>query len=187
MNINVIKQYDNESCGPACMTMILNAFGKNVTERQIDDQIRAHKNEGLSPSRLLDGARMNGANGTILNNSNFAEIRENLDANNQMIAFVRNNSGGSHFVVISGYTVSDDGEISLEISDPWTGRKSTMDYDKFERDYWTNIPDGSRDSGFDKCIIVFSDRNTLPQQRLSGKAFETDSRWYQMNTRPLAA
>ena len=112
-NDHVVRQQHPNDCGPAVLTMLLRAKGKDVSLQGLTQEMELSP-EGASMANLLRTCRRHGLP-VECGRIGFHELKEiPLPA----VAFVR----GNHFVLVE--SVDDDG--NLVIADPASGRARVM-------------------------------------------------------------
>jgi hypothetical protein len=148
-------------CGPACVAMILNASGQNVTTNQVTKASGVTGDQGVRINQLKIAAKvfeleLNSRSGLTLD-----DLKAALDNGQPPIALInyglipdrwdRNYSGG-HFVVLVGY---DDAARRVFINDPdyppgAQGYQRPYAFDVFSR-AWSGF---ARNQNPNNCLIV---------------------------------
>ena len=57
--IHLIKQHDEKDCGAACLSMVLQHFGRKLTMAELREAIQVDQ-QGATMYGVLEGARENG-------------------------------------------------------------------------------------------------------------------------------
>lgn len=101
-HVKLIRQHEEKDCGAACLSMILQYYGKKLPLAVVADAIRVDQ-YGANIYGLLDGARQQGLTATALEGSGeefMAEVRAGkirLPA----IARIVNRFGFEHYIVVT--------------------------------------------------------------------------------------
>lgn len=123
-----IKQYDESDCGPACLAMLSNYFGKKTLLSRIREWSKTDKN-GTSLYGLIEGGKNLGIELTGVEAKKASDISK---SDLPIIAHIVNEQGYMHFVIIEKKT-----EMKLHIIDPAKG-KEKISFLEFEKK-WTGI------------------------------------------------
>jgi ABC-type bacteriocin/lantibiotic exporter with double-glycine peptidase domain len=98
-------------CGPSCLAGVLNHYGKNLSPRQIANEILHENIRGTLSIDMVIYARDQGFHADWYTGSE-ADLRETIDKNHPLIAMVDLGFGPvrrPHFLVVTGY--GQDGVI----------------------------------------------------------------------------
>ncbi|MGW7931655.1 peptidase domain-containing ABC transporter [Staphylococcus xylosus] len=126
--IKFIKQYDESDCGPVCLAMIAQYYGKKTTVSRIREWSKTDK-EGTTLFGLIKGGEHLGIELTGVRADTISDI-EKKDL--PMIAHIKNEQGYMHFIIIEGISKG-----KLHIIDPAKGKEKLSICD-FEES-WTGI------------------------------------------------
>ncbi len=90
-------------------------------------------NQGWFLEEALEfvGRRARWRNDTL----SFKAITARIDAHRPVCVRIEWRGGGSHFVVISGYHINYGGIRQVDVEDPWTGHRVTVDYHDLVSNY----------------------------------------------------
>ncbi|MGJ5682680.1 peptidase domain-containing ABC transporter [Staphylococcus equorum] len=123
-----INQYDESDCGPACLAMLAQHYGKKPMLSRIREWSKTDK-EGTSLYGLIKGGRHLGIELTGVRGEQIEDI-ENDDL--PVIAHVVNEEGFMHFIIIEKKKNN-----KLHILDPARGKRK-CNFSEFE-EKWTGI------------------------------------------------
>lgn len=126
--LKYIEQYDEKDCGPTCLAMISQYFGKRVSIPRLRDWAKTDK-LGTNLYGLIHAAEKIGIELTGMRVDTFSELKK---VNLPIIAHIINQQGYEHFVVIEKIKKN-----KLYIVDPGKGRYRLTE-NEF-RNIWTNI------------------------------------------------
>lgn len=128
MNIKYIKQYDEKDCGPTCLAMISQSFGKRVSIPRLRDYAKTDKLGtnlyGLIKAGEHIGIKLTGVKVDSVNELKKVEL--------PIIAHIVNKQGYNHFVIIESLK-----KDKIHIVDPAKG-KYKLTKQQFN-EMWTNI------------------------------------------------
>lgn len=149
MKIKLIKQYDETDCGPACLAMVSNYYGKRVAITKLRDLSKTDK-LGTSLYGLIQA-------GKSLNLSMEAYELENLTElhgfPHPIIAHIHTKKGLNHFIIIE--KIVDD---KIYIVDPDKG-KYVLKYEEFLDIFTFVVIDVIPDKNFNKTNEVTPIKN----------------------------
>lgn len=128
MKIKYIKQEDEKDCGPVCLTMISNYYGKKVSIEKIR-KIAGTDRNGTNLFGLIEVGKYLGLEITGVQAENTDNLKE---INYPCIAHILNKKGLEHFVIIE--KIKND---TIYIVDPDSGKYATS-LSEFDT-YWTKI------------------------------------------------
>ena len=133
MKVKLIKQHDEKDCGAACLSMILEFYGKKVPLASVREAIKVDQH-GANIYGMVDGADkfdLIGSPFDLYDDQNQFSPSEVWDliagreVNFPFIARIVNKSGYEHFIVIENATTE-----GLAVCDPGEG-KIHMGHDQF--------------------------------------------------------
>ncbi len=159
--VTPLKQEFN-ACGTTSMAMIFNSFGIPVSPQDLDARYR-QGGGGTTVTNMDRAGDDVGLYSSVVNNADFNTVREEIDKNNLMAAQVTTRTGQSHYVVIHGYRVSQEGNQEILITNPASGKTMYVDYDTFAQDYWLEQRDRSGNVKTDQLLITYSADNDVPE------------------------
>lgn len=163
-------------CGPACLAMVLNGFGKKATTNAVYRRTGAKANGFVSVAQIIRAARTYGVPFTHHINWGISNLKSSLNAGKPVIPLVhygawskidpgkstQSRFAGPHFVVVLGY---DDKHIY--VNDPlWSGSRrqegehKQWTYQQFMAAWESAHLDGNRDL---QCIVTIG---SLPTEKL---------------------
>lgn len=128
MSIKFIRQYDEKDCGPACLAMISQYYGKRVSIPKLRELAKTDK-LGTNLLGLVKAAEKIGISLTGVEADSFSNLKE---VRLPIIAHIVNNQGYDHFIIIE--KIKNE---QLHIVDPGKG-KYKIDKNEFEK-VWSNI------------------------------------------------
>ncbi|MGW8126789.1 peptidase domain-containing ABC transporter, partial [Staphylococcus xylosus] len=123
-----IEQHDESDCGPACLAMISQYFGKKTLISRIRDWSNTDK-EGTSLYGLIRAGEILGIKLTGIKAEDISEIK-NSDL--PLIAHIINEKGFLHFVIIEKRS-----ENNLHIIDPAKGKEKISIFEFKQK--WTGV------------------------------------------------
>lgn len=128
MRIKYIKQNDQSDCGPTCLAMLSQYYGKKTMISRIREWSKTDK-EGTTLYGLIKGGKSLGIELTGVK----AEKANDIDKSDlPMIAHIMNEQGYMHFIIIEKKT-----QKNFHIIDPAKG-KEKINFTEFEKK-WTGI------------------------------------------------
>lgn len=142
--IKFIEQVDEKDCGPACLAMISEYYGKKVSISKLRDYSSTTYN-GTTIEGIINGAEKIGFDSEGFHLEDIDELHE---LNLPCIAHTINENGTLHYIVI--YKINKN---NIFIIDPAIG-KMKLEFSDF-KSQWTNI------------IIVFNKNEYFTKERLS--------------------
>lgn len=117
--IRLIKQHDEKDCGAACLSMILDYYGKKLPLAAVRESVKTDQ-YGTSIYGMIDGAEQYGLKGKAFGGK--AEDVWSAVKNGEILlpAVIRiiSSSGYEHFVVVTGFHAG-----KLHICDPGEGKR----------------------------------------------------------------
>lgn len=130
-----IKPYRQKPgyCGPSCLKMVLEFFGKSLSEDEIARRCGATQEHGVEAAGLMDAARTWGFSATKKDHATFADISVFLERGVPVIVDWFAQDDG-HYCVVVGL---DSANIYLQ--DPELGELRTIDRETFFR-VWFDFP-----------------------------------------------
>ena len=153
LNIAYKSQYDPDAatsrndCGPACLAMLINAFGLTATTDAVFRRTGASPNDYISMAQLMRVGESYGVPLEYRRGWGLGELRAMLDLGRPLIALVhyaaffefqpglstQSNFTGPHFVLAVGYD-----ENNVIVHDPlWTdGRRNEGAFKKWPNKIW---------------------------------------------------
>lgn len=144
INIKFIKQYDESDCGPACLAMLAEYYGKKTLLSRIREWSKTDK-EGTSLYGLIKAGEQLGIVLTGVKGEKVTDIKnEDLP----MIAHILNDQGFMHFIIIEKIKKN-----KIYIVDPAVG-KEKLTFLEFEKK-WTGIlmlVQNNSEYGYDETI-----------------------------------
>lgn len=143
--LHLIKQHDYKDCGAACLSMILEFYGKKISLAKIREAIQVDK-DGANLYGVLAGARQFELEGDALE-GNFEEFYKAIQNNEitlPVIARVLNHDIFEHYVVVSEVT-----EKEIVLYDP-DGGKRKLSHEDFSDIYLGQIMTFSPMASFKK-------------------------------------
>lgn len=123
-----IQQSDEKDCGPACLAMISNFYGKKVSMARLREYAKTDK-LGTNIYGLIIAGKKIGLDLTGIELENHKELK---NVNFPLIAHVINSSGYDHFIIIEKLKKNH-----VYIIDPDKG-KIKMNFEDFET-IWTKV------------------------------------------------
>jgi len=125
----------HEECGPTSLQMVMNFYGKNLTQEAISEWIL--RNKGTSHKAMEFFARKEKFEVYSFYDSKKEKMKCLLAQGYPLIALgVRppnwpagRYSGAGHYIVVVGY---DDGKKQFSVQDPATGKKYKIPYELFK-------------------------------------------------------
>lgn len=182
-------------CGPTCLAMVLNAFGKNVTTNAVFRRTGAGANDYVSVSQLMRAGDTYEVPFGYFYSWNIERLKRAVDDGQTMICLVhygswsqidpgvstQNSFTGPHFVVVVAYD-----NMNIYVNDPlWYGSRRLEGYRKawsyaqFNAAWGSNNLDGQRDfSGiFSRLSLPTEDFSTgdgFPPPETEGSSFQID-------------
>ena len=157
------SQYDDDAddfrndCGPACVAMILNGLGKNVTTNAVYRKTGASSSGYVSVSQMMRAAQTYGINFDYFYPWTLNDLKLSVKAGKAPITLVhygawsslgktQSSFTGPHFVVVVGYD-----EDFIFVNDPlwWgtrrgEGERKRWTYAEFDKAWKTASKDGNR-------------------------------------------
>lgn len=127
-NIKFTEQLDETDCAPACLSMILNYYGKKVSNTKLRDYTKTDKN-GTSIYGISQGCKKLGFDTNAFELDSIEELEE---LKVPMIAHVLNDMNYEHYVIIEKF---DDNFIT--IVDPAKG-KNKIKVEEFKKK-WSKV------------------------------------------------
>lgn len=151
MSIKFIRQLDEKDCGPCCLAMILNFYGKKVSISELRNLSKTD-NKGTNLYGMINAGKHMGLNIEGLKAENTKDL-EHLRF--PIIAHIINESGYEHFIIIE--KIKNE---KVLIIDPAKG-KYKLPIIEFEK-YWTRIiltveknEDFTKESSYPSIIKMF--------------------------------
>ena len=119
-SVKLVRQHEPKDCGAACLSMILEYFGKKIPYATVCEAIKVDR-QGANLYGLHDGAARFGLEADILEGSAQDFIREVRSGQISLPAVVRivNRFGMEHYVVVTGI-----GRKKLRYCDPGEGKRT---------------------------------------------------------------
>lgn len=166
------SQYDQDAsefrndCGPACVAMILNGLGVNVTTNNVYWKTGAKHNGYVSVGQLIRAARTYDVAFEYFYPWSLNELKSAVKWGHAVIPLIhygawskigitQNSFRGPHFVVVLGYD-----EEYIYINDPlwsgsrrWEGEHKRLTYRQFEAAWSTASKDGNRNYSGIFCTV----------------------------------
>jgi len=145
INIKLLKQQGVNNCWAAVLSMALQAFDIEETEKALDVKFKAN-GKGLNLFDLNDlfptlYPTLSTDFSHVLFTENkspklsFSTIKSSIDNNSPIIIGVNEFEGHqAHALLIYDY---DEAEKSVVIADPWTGKAKTFSYEDLSNLYWS--------------------------------------------------
>lgn len=124
-----IQQYDEKDCGPACLAMLAEQFGKKVSITQLRNLAKTDK-MGTSLYGLIQAGKNIGIELTGVKVDSIEELEKNVDF--PIIAHIINKQGYDHYIIIENIK-----DRKLFIVDPAKGKYKLNQAEFLE--LWTNI------------------------------------------------
>jgi ATP-binding cassette subfamily B protein len=128
MKLKYIQQYDEKDCGPTCLAMIAQYYGKRVSIPKLREMAKTDK-LGTNLYGLIKAGEKIGIQLTGVEAESVDDLKE---AEFPMIAHIINQQGYDHFVIIE-----DIKNNKIHIVDPGKGRGKLTE-NEFKKQ-WTNI------------------------------------------------
>ncbi|MGW8090943.1 peptide cleavage/export ABC transporter [Staphylococcus shinii] len=128
MKVKFIQQQDEKDCGPVCLAMISQYYGKRVSISKLRE-LSGTDTSGTNMYGMIQAAKTIGLN---MQAGKVPDLRELEQAPFPIIAHIQNKQGYLHYVVIEKMD-----KENVFLVDPAIGR-SKMKKKVFEN-YWTNI------------------------------------------------
>lgn len=144
-------QEKNDTCGPACLKIILDFYGIKKSEKSLVKLCKTTK-EGTKANDLIKAAKKFKLSGFIKDNSRIEDLKENL---HQKIP------------VIVDWFLEDDGHYSIVakmdkkhifLQDPSIGKIRKIKLSKFNRiwfDFIYDIPTSKKDFIIRRMIVIY--------------------------------
>lgn len=132
LDVPKYKQTTDYSCGPACLRAILAFYDREVSEKEITEQIGT-THHGTPPSKLLQGAWSYGLKGRWRKKATIADLRRAVEEGAPVIVNWFSHDDG-HYSVVVGV---DDKKVTF--LDPEDGKLRSMPHDVFMR-VWFDFP-----------------------------------------------
>ena len=132
LDVPKYKQTTDYTCGPACLRVVLAFYGREVSEKEIAQQIST-THHGTPPSKLLEGAWSYGLKGRWRKNSSINDLRRYVEEGTPVIVNWFSHDDG-HYSVVVGV---DDKKVTL--LDPEDGKLHSMPHEVFLR-VWFDFP-----------------------------------------------
>lgn len=120
--VSLIKQHEAKDCGAACLSMILDYYGKKIPYASICEAIKVDR-QGANLYGIHDGAAQFGMDATILEGSAQDFIQEVRDGQIKLPAIVRivNRFAMEHYIVVTKINRN-----KIYYCDPGEGRKKIL-------------------------------------------------------------
>lgn len=151
-------QISRLDCGPACVAMILQFYGKNIA---IDDVTRIAGLDSTNANELKSAAENWNVHLMLLLDIAPHEIEDLIDAGRPMIALVDyakfgdnrqdRNYNGLHWVVIVGY---DAKYFYINDPDYWSGRRLEGDKHPVTRDTFIDAQETLAKGGKNRQVLI---------------------------------
>jgi hypothetical protein len=171
LSLNVVPQTQRgNSCGTTCLAMSLSKIlGTRVTQNDIDAEVRL-LDTFTSAQNIVSSARSHGVSASMLNHLTQKEVINAIEHGRPIIFLSDLTSSGTdialHWRVIDGFSWNEEGELLLNIKDPWgTSYPQTWSHLSTQ---WSNIRAAGLNSGYNRFGIVLGKDTTdrhLPVDR----------------------
>lgn len=154
IKIKPLKQ-DKYYCGPYCLKMVFDYYGKNISLKdisKISDTVISEGNMGTSPLNMVKSARHFGFNAKYIENSSINELGKYV--NQKMIPVIINwfSEDEGHYSVVVGID-----KKYIHFVDPEEGKTVKMDLVKFQKvwfDYKGDYANNKKDFRVRPLIII---------------------------------
>ena len=126
--VGTYRQTSVWTCGPTALKIVLNYFGKDLSESYLAKLSKTTKSGGTNPSDLVKVAKQFGLYAKDKQNLTVLEVKKNIKSGNLIIANYQYTPkfGDGHYAVIIGYDknkfilsdpANDSGYVIVKISD----------------------------------------------------------------------
>lgn len=149
--VKLVRQHDEKDCGAACLSMILEYFGRKVSLSSIRQAIKVDRN-GANIYGIMDGAKQYHVNSQAFEGTAddaWLEISAN-EYSFPFIARIINDNIYEHYVVVSGMKGN-----KLVLMDPAKGRR-ILDKEEFSECFLGHVITFVPGEGFKKKNDRFS-------------------------------
>lgn len=156
LDVTYVKQEPNY-CGPASLSMLMSYYGHSVDQEVLGDDIVG--DSGASSFDLIEKANEYMFSGNVIECS-LSGVLSLLAEGKPVIARISNNAGtGGHFVVLTGYDMTDG---LIYLNDPDQPYRKHESMDEFQR-LWniTNLDDGENSTNL--IISIYPSFSSVAQ------------------------
>jgi len=123
------------SCGPVCLKMVFEYFGKKVSDKRLFKVCETIKGKGTSHKKMVEVSRKNGFKVQAKNESSIKEIMKYIDKKKPAIVnYINPKSCRGHYSVVKEYNSK---KKELIFADPSNGNNFKMNFNDFKK-RWFN-------------------------------------------------
>ena len=156
MKLPYFKQETDYYCGPASLQMILDYFGKHISQKTLARRLKTNVEDGTDHFDLIRVATENNLYCYVNQNSFLQEIFHFLSRDLPVVIdFMEPDGNEAHYAVVIGH----DHE-TLIVNDPWNGEKFRLRREWFEK-HWYDYENNAK-----RWIMVLS-----PEDLCIGKQY----------------
>ncbi len=129
LKIRYYKQKKDFTCGPACLQMVFNFFGKKLKQQYISKLANTTHKNGTRNKEMVSVAKKEGFYCYVRENGKLNQLKYFINRGLPVIIeYIEPSNNDIHFSVVTGYS---DGNIIM--NDPWNGKDFIFDSRKFSR------------------------------------------------------
>ncbi|MEM3113400.1 MAG: cysteine peptidase family C39 domain-containing protein [Candidatus Pacearchaeota archaeon] len=129
-----LKYYSQDrtyTCGPTCLKMVFEFFGKKIREGKLV-KLTKTKKSGTSHRNMIKVSRRHGFYCYVHNDASLNQVRHFIDLKLPVIVnFTEPDGNEGHYAVVIGYK---HGKIIM--NDPWNGKNFKMNSSEFKRRWY---------------------------------------------------
>lgn len=127
LKIIYYKQKKDFTCGPACLQMVFNFFGKKRKQQYISKLANTTHKSGTRNIDMINAVRKEGFYYHVYENGTLDQIRYFVDCGLPVIIeYVEPSGNEVHFSVVIGYN-----SRNIIMNDPWNGKDFALSIKKF--------------------------------------------------------
>ncbi len=136
-------------CGPACLKMVLSAYGITKSEKYLAELTKSSRITGCSEENILKAAVTFGFSGYIKKDSSIKEIQKLINNGIPVIVDWFSPEQAGHYSVVVGFE-----KDKIQLADPHFGKVKKHKIDWFE-ERWFDLPFDSKGPTLKEIIVIF--------------------------------
>jgi ABC-type bacteriocin/lantibiotic exporter with double-glycine peptidase domain len=136
-------------CGPACLKMVLSAYGINKSEKFLARITKTSRTEGCNERNLVEAVEKFGLKGYIKQHSSIRELKKLVERGIPVIVDWFSPEEAGHYSVVVGF---DKGKIIL--AEPHFGELKKHDVEWFE-ERWFDLPFNTEGPLIKEIVVIY--------------------------------
>ncbi len=136
-------------CGPACLKMVLSAYGINKSENYLAKITKSSRIGGCDEENIVKASKKFGFKGYVKKNSSIKEVKQLLKKGIPVIVDWFSPEEAGHYSVVVGFD-----KDKIIIADPHFGEIRKRKIEWFE-ERWFDLPFGKKGPLLKEIIVIY--------------------------------